>query len=95
MLLLLTIQVLLACVVSISALRDWRYAGMKKGIDISYWQDNVDLQKAKQNGVQFVILREGYRKTIDKKFLENVQKAKEAGLPVLFTILFIQMGQRQ
>ena len=68
---------------------------MKKGIDISYWQDNVDLQKAKQNGVQFVILREGYRKTIDKKFLENVQKAKEAGLPVLFTILFIQMGQRQ
>ena len=55
---------------------------MKKGIDISYWQDNVDLQKAKNSGVQFVILREGYRKTIDKKFLENVQKAKEAGLPV-------------
>ena len=55
---------------------------MKKGIDISYWQDNVDLQKAKADGVQFVILREGYRKTIDKKFLENVQKAKDAGLPV-------------
>ena len=55
---------------------------MKKGIDISYWQDNVDLQKAKGAGVQFVILREGYRKNIDKRFLENVQKAKEAGLPV-------------
>ena len=55
---------------------------MKKGIDISYWQDNVDLQKAKADCVQFVILREGYRKTIDKKFLENVQKAKDAGLPV-------------
>lgn len=55
---------------------------MKKGIDISYWQDNVDLHKAKSDGVQFVILREGYRKTIDKRFLENVQKAKEAGLPV-------------
>ena len=55
---------------------------MKKGIDISYWQDNVDLQKAKNAGVQFVILREGYRKTIDKKFLENVHKAKDAGLPV-------------
>lgn len=55
---------------------------MKKGIDISYWQDNVDLQKAKNDCVQFVILREGYRKTIDKRFLENVQKAKEAGLPV-------------
>lgn len=55
---------------------------MKKGIDISYWQDNVDLQKAKRDGVQFVILREGYRKTIDKKFVENVKKAQEAGLPV-------------
>lgn len=55
---------------------------MKKGIDISYWQDNVDLHKAKADGVQFVILREGYRKTVDKRFLENVQKAKEAGLPV-------------
>ena len=55
---------------------------MKKGIDISYWQDNVDLQKAKNAGVQFVILREGYRKTIDKRFLENVNKAKDAGLPV-------------
>lgn len=55
---------------------------MKKGIDISYWQDNVDLQKAKADGVQFVILREGYRKTVDKRFLDNVQKAKNAGLPV-------------
>ena len=55
---------------------------MKKGIDISYWQDNVDLQKAKNAGVQFVILREGYRKTIDKRFIENVKKAQEAGLPV-------------
>ena len=55
---------------------------MKKGIDISYWQDNVDLQKAKADGVQFVILREGYRKTIDKKFIENVKKAQDAGLPV-------------
>ena len=55
---------------------------MKKGIDISYWQDNVDLQKAKNAGVQFVILREGYRKTIDKRFVENVKKAKDAGLPV-------------
>ena len=55
---------------------------MKKGIDISYWQDNVDLQKAKADGVQFVILREGYRKTIDKRLIENVKKAKEAGLPV-------------
>lgn len=55
---------------------------MQKGIDISYWQGNTDLQKAKSAGVQFVILREGYRKTIDKKFTENVRKAKEAGLPV-------------
>lgn len=34
---------------------------MKKGIDISYWQGNIDFSKVAKN-VDFVILREGYRK---------------------------------
>ena len=33
---------------------------MKKGIDISYWQGNIDFSKVAKN-VDFVILREGYR----------------------------------
>ena len=34
----------------------------QKGIDISYWQGDIDFKKIKMNeDVKFVILREGYR----------------------------------
>lgn len=55
---------------------------MKKGIDISYWQGNVDFKKVAWD-VDFVILREGYRQTIDAKFLEYVKGCKDNGIPVL------------
>ena len=55
---------------------------MKKGIDISYYQGNVDFNKVKNSGIDFVILREGYRTKIDSKFIEYAQKAKNANLPV-------------
>lgn len=54
---------------------------MKKGIDISYWQGNVDFSKVAKN-VDFVILREGYRKTMDQKFLEYVNGCKKNGIPI-------------
>lgn len=53
-----------------------------KGIDISQWQGNVDAKKIKTSGVDFVILRQGYRKTIDRYFTTNVQKFKQAGIPI-------------
>lgn len=56
---------------------------MKKGIDISYHQGDVNFSLVKANGIEFVIIREGYRNTIDSKFLEYVQKAKAAGIPIL------------
>lgn len=56
---------------------------MRKGIDISYHQRDVDFNKVKASGIDFVILREGYRKKVDKKFFEYVQKAKAAGLVIL------------
>lgn len=52
---------------------------MKKGIDISQWQGKVDFSKVKTQ-VDFVILREGYRQTIDPRFLEYVQGCKAAGI---------------
>lgn len=55
---------------------------MKKGIDISKWQGSVDFSKVK-NEVDFVILREGYRKQIDPKFLEYVKGCSENGIPVV------------
>ena len=54
-----------------------------KGIDISYYQGNVDFTKVKNAGIQFVILREGYRQTVDSKFHEYVKGAKAAGIPIL------------
>ena len=54
---------------------------MKKGIDISYWQGKVDFSKVSKS-VEFVILREGYRRTIDKRFLEYVQGCKGNSIPI-------------
>lgn len=56
---------------------------MKKGIDISYHQGDIDFNLLKSNGVEFVIIREGYRNTTDKKFFEYVRKAAEAGIQIL------------
>ncbi len=55
----------------------------KKGIDISYHQGNINFKSVKNDGIQFVILRAGYRDSIDKKFLEYAKKAKEVGIPIL------------
>lgn len=56
---------------------------MQKGIDISYWQGNIDFTKVKNSGVEFAILREGYRKSVDSRFLEYASGCKAAGINVL------------
>lgn len=54
-----------------------------KGIDISEWQENVNFLRVKADGIKFVILREGYKQTIDGKFFEYVQGFKNAEIPIL------------
>ena len=61
----------------------------QKGIDISYWQGNVDFSKVKKDGIQFVILREGYRKTIDENFIDYVTGCKNNGIPVIGVYHFL------
>lgn len=61
---------------------------MKHGMDVSYYQGDIDFALVKQNGIQFVIIRVGYRNTIDKKFFEYVKKAKDAGVPILGVYFF-------
>lgn len=56
---------------------------MKKGIDISKWNGKIDFTQVKKSAVDFVIIREGYRKQIDPRFLEYVEESKKAGLIVL------------
>ena len=58
---------------------------MIKGIDVSHHNGNIDFEKARKDGVEFVIIRAGYgnsEKQIDKKFHTNYEKAKKAGLKV-------------
>lgn len=54
---------------------------MMKGIDISKWQGSIDFSKVARN-VEFAILREGYRKAIDERFLEYVTGCKKYGIPI-------------
>lgn len=54
-----------------------------KGIDVSVWQGNIDFQKVKASGIDFVIIRAGYGNgNKDKWFDENYRKAKAAGLHI-------------
>lgn len=56
-----------------------------KGIDLSKHNGKVDFQKVKDTGIDFVILRAGFGKTIaqkDKMFEEYYAGAKKAGLGV-------------
>ncbi len=62
--------------------------GVEVGIDVSAWQKEIDWEKVKASGVEFVIIRCGYRgaKTgalvEDSYFYKNLMGAKEAGVKV-------------
>ena len=55
---------------------------MKKGIDISYCQQNVDFEKVRNSGIDFVIIRTGYLGKTDGRFHEHMKGALKAGLDV-------------
>lgn len=58
----------------------------KNGIDVSKWNGAIDFQEIKNDGVEFVMIREGYGKEspsqVDKRFEENYKNAKAVGIPV-------------
>lgn len=56
-----------------------------KGIDISHWNGDIDFNKVKADGIEFVIIKAGGSDKgfyMDPKFKENYNKAKAAGLMV-------------
>ena len=58
---------------------------MIKGIDISAYQQNIDFEKAKKSGIEFVIIRAGFGKVAtqkDKSFENHYANAKKAGLKI-------------
>ena len=67
-----------------------KYRGLntKVGIDVSKWQGEIDFEKVKEAGVEFVIMRLGVMKdkdtplAKDRTFDVNFKNAKNAGLEV-------------
>ena len=64
-------------------------AGTIPGVDVSYYQGKIDWEKVKASGIEFAIVRLGYRgygeegKLVeDKLAFENIEGALEAGLKV-------------
>ncbi|MCL2050990.1 MAG: glycoside hydrolase family 25 protein [Lachnospiraceae bacterium] len=68
------------------ALGSW--SGAKFGIDVSKWQKEIDWHRVKQDGVEFAIIRVGYRGWTsgslieDPYFAANIRGATDAGIPV-------------
>ena len=62
--------------------------GKSKGIDVSKYQGNIDFEKVKKGGIDFVMIRVGYRGTVtgeikeDVNFEKNIKGAIQAGLKV-------------
>ncbi|KIR02327.1 hypothetical protein P261_01142 [Lachnospiraceae bacterium TWA4] len=58
------------------------------GIDVSKWNDYIDWEKVKDNGVDFTFIRIGYSTlnngtpTLDPLFTQNLANAKKAGIKV-------------
>lgn len=57
---------------------------MKKGIDVSRWQGDIDWKKVKAAGIDFAIIQAGYGRELsqkDQKFEQNYGGCKAAGMP--------------
>lgn len=61
----------------------------KIGVDVSKYQNDIDWVKVKQSGIDFAIIRVGYRGygsegkiVLDENFNKHIQGAADAGLPV-------------
>lgn len=58
------------------------------GIDVSEWQGDIDFNKLKENGCEFVIIRMAFSShknedlKLDKYYKTNIKNAKKAGLKV-------------
>lgn len=58
------------------------------GIDVSRWNEDINWDKVKEAGIEYAIIRAGYRGSVtgtlveDKYFRKNIESAIKAGIPV-------------
>ena len=61
---------------------------VKKGIDVSKWNETIDWEAVKEDGVEFAIIRCGYRGSLsgslilDPMYEQNIRGAIDADIPV-------------
>lgn len=66
----------------------YKQENTKIGIDVSLWQGDIDFEKLKDSGVEFVFIRVGYMKgtkgerVLDSKFKQNIEQANKYDIPV-------------
>lgn len=71
------------------------------GIDVSKWQGNIDFEKVASANASFVMIRIGVQTkqngelSLDKYYLENIKKAKEAGLKVGVYLYSIATSEKE
>ena len=67
-------------------MKDYQGEGRAFGIDVSEWQGEIDFEKAKRAGCEFVMMRIGYSYNgnliLDKSFRDNFRNARAIGIPV-------------
>lgn len=63
-----------------------KYKDNKVGIDVSSWQGDINFDKLKQSGVDFVMIRVGTQKgfnkdsVLDNRYLNNIKRANSTGM---------------
>ena len=68
--------------------KEYKTSNIKIGIDVSAWQGDIDFEKLKSAGVEFIIIRVGGTKGtngeyfLDKKFIQNISNANKYNIPV-------------
>lgn len=59
---------------------------IKQGIDVSHHNGDINWERVKNSGIEFAMIRTGYGikndRQIDKKFKQNIEGAKDAGIDV-------------
>ena len=57
--------------------------GSLKGIDVSKWQEEIDWQAVKNDGIDFAMIRLGYNTNqLDMYYQRNMKEAEKAQIPV-------------
>lgn len=84
---------------TVSDAKQYESSGTSVGIDVSKWQGNINWTKVKQSGVEFVMIRVGYRGSstgkivMDPYFTQNIKGALANGIHV--GVYFFSMARTE